>query len=351
VHPNLRRRSEDPLDDRALMSRIGLAAASMVLLFSGGAAGFHYIEGWSWFDSLYMVVISVTTVGYGEVMPLSAPGRLFAMVVILSGVGVGSYVLLTLTRSIFEGVVEGSLRRALMRRRVTKEIETLSGHTIICGYGRLGQQLADGLRTAGRVVVVIDVDSARREELDKDGHLYIIGDAGDEQVLRDARLTHAASLAIATPTDAVNTYIVLAAREIQPNLLVLSRASDSQAAKRIRRAGADRTLSPLEEGGARMASMLLRPAVVDFLDLARHGDFEDVFIEQLEMGAASRLKGKSLRNGGYGSTYGVTVLALKQGARGMKFRPDPDLAIAPGDVLIVAGHRRDLTRVEAALRG
>ncbi len=341
----------DAPTDRRFAPRILLAAVSLLLLLSCGSLGFRLIEGWSWFDSLYMVVISITTVGYGEIQPLSAPGRMFAMVVILGGVGVGSYVLLTLTRFIFEGVVEGSLRRALARRRVSKEIETLSGHTIICGYGRLGQRLAKALRTAGRQVLVVEVDPGRRAQLDASGHLYLIGDAGDEGTLLAARLGEAASIAIATPSDAINTWVTLAARDLVPDILVLSRATDAQAAKRIRRAGADRTLSPLEEGGSRMASMLLRPDVVDFVDFAQLGDFEDVFIEQLEMSAGSALVGRSLREGAYGSTYGVTVLALKRPAGKLEFRPDPDTAIAAGDVLIVAGHRRDLGRVEAALGG
>ena len=296
---------------RRLAPQIFLSVFSFAFLIIGGAAGYRAIEGWSWIDSLFMVVISITTVGYGEVHPLSAAGRLYSMVVILGGMGVVSYVLLTFSRTIFEGVVEGSLRRALTRRRVNNKILTLSQHTIVCGFGRFGRRLGRELALGGRAVVVIDVDPGRAESVEEAGHLFVLGDAGDESVLVRAGVRRAQSLAIGTPNDAMNTYIVLAARELNEQLTILSRASDIQASKRLTRAGADRTLSPIEDGGMRMASMLLRPAVVDFLDLAQLGDFEDVFIEQLRVGAGSALQGKSLREGAYGSSYGVTVLALK----------------------------------------
>jgi voltage-gated potassium channel len=321
-----------------------LPVGALVSLLFLGTLGFHLIEGWNWWDSFYMVLISITTVGYGEVHPLSRPGQVFASCVILSGMGVGSYVLLVLTRTFFEGVMEGSLQRALNRRRMERELPKLSGHTIVCGYGRLGHEICLSLAAEWRVVVVIEPDPEAYERARDDGFHAVHGDASDEAILRHAGIERASSIAVAT-----STYVVLSAKEMRPDLLVLSRADDLVAAKRLRRAGADRVVAPTQIGGQRMAHMLMRPGVVDFLDLAQLNDFPDLFIEELEMHQGAELRGRTIMEADYSKRWHVLVLAVKQADGTRVFRPPANFVVEAGDRVIVAGHRADLKALDTAM--
>lgn len=329
--------------------QIELAIVSLLVFLLFATVGFHYIEGWSWFESLYMVVISVTTVGYGEVHPLTPPGQVFAMMTIIGGVGIGSYVLLSVTRNFFEGVVEGSFQRAVTRRRVRSQLPRIQDHTIVCGYGRLGREICKELHLAGRTVVVIDPMEVKVDQADQHGHLWVLGDASDEQVLLNAGVERASSLAIASPSDALNTYITISARDLNPTMHILARATDDTAAKRLRKAGANQAVSPYHVGGLRMAALLIRPAVVDFMDVASLGNFPDLFIEQLAVKEGSELAGQTLRQGNFAANYRVMVLSIKHPAGKQTFLPPADEAVRPGDLLIVAGHRADLDRFAAAL--
>ncbi len=329
--------------------KAAVAVGGLLLLLVGGTAGFHFVEGWSWWDSFFMVLISVTTVGYGEVHPLSQPGQMVASVVIIGGVGVGAYVLLFVTRHVFEGIVEGTFTRARARRRELAAVAAMSGHTIVCGYGRLGREICAGLKAEAREVVVIDTDPSVAEDVFEQGLSCIVGDAADEELLKQAGVANAGSIAVATREDAMNTYIVLAARELNPDARIIARASTSVATRRLLRSGASQVISPARLGGRRMASMLIRPSVVDFMDLAELGEYSDLFIEKLELSATSDLAGKSLVEANYAGTYHVLVLAVRGGDGEMRFAPPASDPLNPGDLLIVAGHRKDLTRLEEAL--
>ncbi len=326
-----------------------LPMLALVILLGGGTLGFRLIEGWPWWDCFYMVLISITTVGFGEVHDLSRPGQMFVSVLIVGGMGVGSYVLLVLTRTFFEGVVEGSLQRALARRRMERELPKLTGHTIVCGYGRLGHEICVSLAAEWRVVVVVEPDAESIERARHDGFHAVHGDASDEAVLRHAGIDRADSIAVATSTDAINTYVVLSAKEMNRDILVLSRADDETAAKRLRRAGADRVVAPTQLGGQRMAHMLLRPGVVDFLDLAQLSDFPDLFIEEMAMGDGAELNGKTIMEADYSRAWRVLVLAVKRADGSRHFRPGADFKVETGDAVIVAGHREDLTNLQQAM--
>jgi len=342
--------ADDHRGGKVPLRQVELAVVSLLVFLVLATVGFRYIEGWSWFDSLYMVAISVTTVGYGEVHPMTPAGRSFAILVIFGGVGVGSYVLLTVTRNFFEGVVEGSIQRAVVRRRVKSRLPRLQDHTIVAGYGRLGREICNELRLAGREIVVVDNDPVALRDAEDEGHLFVQGDASNEEILEEAGIGRARSLAIATPTDALNTYIVLAARDVRPDIHILARASDEIAAKRMKKAGASEAVSPYHVGGLRMAALLIRPAVVDFMDVASLGAFPDIFIEQLEMGEGSKLAGKSLRDAAWQANYKVIVLAVKRPDGPQNFLPDPGVAIEPHSLLIVAGHRGNLDKLAEDLK-
>ncbi len=328
--------------------RLTIASAALVVIIALGSAGFHMVEGWSWFDSLYMTVISISTTGYGETHPLSMPGRIVAMMVILSGVGIGSYVLISLAQVLFEGVVEGSLQRTLKRYAVEKELTRLSQHTIVCGFGRFGREIVEELVRSGRRVVVVDASPERVRLAEESRLLWVHGEATDENVLKRAGVERASSLAIATASDAMNTYVVLTARELNPSLRILARATDKGAGKRLQRAGADQWISPYHVGGQRMAAMLLRPAFVDLLELASMEGGRDLLVEQIEVRPGSRLVGKSLRDGHLGEQLAVLVLAVQSGGQ-MDFPPDAGKALRAGDVVVAAGTSAHLKALEALL--
>lgn len=344
------RRAEDTETSQIVRS-YAFGLVGMVLLLTYGTVGFHTIEHWSWWDSLYMVIISVTTVGYGEVHPLSTPGQFFAVTVILGGAGVGSYVLLTLTRTFIEGIIEGSLSRALARRRMERELPKLNHHIVVCGFGRLGHEICVGLASEWRAVVAIDTEAEAVEQARDEGFHCIRGDAADETVLKAAGIERASAIAIASSSDAINTYITLTARELNPKLRIIARANEEAAVKRLKAAGADQVVAPTRIGGQRIAHMLVRPGVVDFLDFARLGDFPDLFIEEVIMQGGAELEDRSLLDGQYNAKWRVLVLAVRKADGTRSFRPDPHLPIQAGDALILAGHRTDLDALETAMTG
>jgi voltage-gated potassium channel len=326
-----------------------VAAGLLAVLLIGGTTGFRLIEGWSWWDAFFMVVISASTVGYAEVHELTRPGEVFAVVVIAGGVATGSYTLLVVTRFFFEGVVEGSLQRALARRRMEKELPRIKDHTVVCGYGHVGREICVHLAAEFRQVVVIEHDAAVVARAQDDGFLCLHGDAADEVLLRRAGITRASSLAIATSVDANNTYVVLAARELNPRLHILSRAIEEDAPKRLKAAGANVVVSPNQIGGQRMAAMVVRPGVVDFLDLAYLGDFPDIVLEEVVMQPGSQLEGMTIGEAHYKAEWQVMVLAAVSASGERVFGPDAGYTIDAGDALILAGHREDLDKVELAM--
>lgn len=334
----------------ALQKRLGFSLGALALVIGSGTVGFMVVEGWNWFDSLYMTIISISTTGYGETHPLSIPGRMVAMVVILSGVGVGSYVLVSLSQVLIEGVVEGTLQRSLLKMRTEKDLPRLSGHVIVCGFGRFGQEICSEMARNGRRCVVIEAAEDRVHRAEELQIPTVHGDASDEKVLRAAGIERAAALAIATASDAMNTYVVLAARELNPKVRILARATDEAAVKRLRRAGADQAISPYHVGGQRMAATLLRPAVVDLLELAQVGG-GDLLIEQIDVRAGAPLAGRTLRDGRIGERFEVLVLAVRGTSGFLQFPADPSRALAVGDTVIAAGTPARLKRLETELGG
>lgn len=334
----------------ALEKRLLFSLAALLFVILLGATGFRVVEQWSWFDSFYMTIISITTTGYGETHPLSMPGRMVAMVVIMSGVGVGSYVLVSLSQVLIEGVVEGSLQRSLQKMRIEKDLPRLSGHVVVCGFGRFGQEICAELGRNGRRVVVIEANEQRVRHAESLHIPTVQGDASDESVLRAAGVERAAALAIATASDAMNTYVVLAARDMNPKARILARATDDAAVKRLIRAGADQAISPYHVGGQRMAATLLRPAVVDLLELASVGG-GDLLIEQIDVRPSAALQGRTLREARIGERFEVLVLAVRAPDGHLQFPADPGRKLLVGDVVIAAGTPARLKRLEGELGG
>jgi voltage-gated potassium channel len=319
--------------------RIILLALLIVVLI--GTAGFHFIEGWPWFDGLYMVVTTLTTIGYQEVHPLSHAGRMFNIFVIFAGV---SLVLVTIG-ALSQALLEFELQSFFGRRRMQREIGRLSEHYIICGAGRVGRSAARELERKPVPFLIIEQDEAKAQRYAAENWLMMVADATQEQTLRDAQINRARGLVAATTTDATNLYIVLTARALNANLKIVARASEEDAEKHLLTAGADSVVSPYAFAGQRIAQSFLRPHVVSFLDTATTHLGVDLEIGEVYVGPASRLVGKTIEGSRIRQDRGVIILAIKR-QTGMRFNLAPEDRIEPGDFLIAMGEPRELRQLE-----
>ena len=323
----------------------GIALALLVL--GGGTAGYMLIEGWSLHDALFMTVTTVTTVGYGEVHPLSYNGRTFSMLLILGGVGVVLYILTMLTQV----VVEGKLREVMGRRSLERKIRSLRGHYIICGYGRIGALVADMLREQGVELVVIESDEQITRRLGQEGIHYVLGSATEDESLLEAGIERAKGLVATVSSDADNVYIVLTAKGIHPDLLIIARATEPGSERKLKRAGADKVVSPYFIGARRIAQTVLRPSVADFVDLTFHSTDLALRMEEVQVGMGSELVGVSLKDSGIRQKLDLIVLAVKRPDDRMIFNPPAETVIEQGDTLIALGSQASMQKLERLLGG
>src|SRR5947209_368678 len=313
----------------------------LLIVMAIGSAGYHYIEGWPWFDGFYMVVTTLTTIGYQEVHPLSHVGRVFNVFVILAGVSL----LLLGIGALSQALLEFELQSFFGRRRMEREIGRLDGHYIICGMGRVGRSVARELARRPVPFVIIENAEPKLQRYSGENWLVVTGDATQEQTLRQAQIDHARGLIAATTTDAANLYIVLTARGLNPTLKIIARASEDGAEKHLLTAGADSVVSPYSFAGQRIAQSLLRPHVVSFLDTATTHLGIDLEIGEIQIASRSAFAGKTLESSRIRQERGVIVLAIKR-REGMRFNPAPDERIQPDDFLIAMGEPAQLRRLE-----
>jgi voltage-gated potassium channel len=328
-----------------LLKRLLFIAALLIAAILIGTFGFAIVEGWSLFDSFYMTLMTLTTVGYGEVHPLGQQGRLFASFLMLVGVT---------TVFVSIAVLGDTLVRLEMtdyfgRRRRDRMLRDISGHYIVCGAGRVGRSVIQELLRSGATVVLVDNQVERARWATDKGVITLVGDATKDEVLRQASIGKAKGLVAAIASDAENVYVALSAKVLNPNLVIAARASDDQAEEKLRRAGATTVFTPYSFIGHRLAQSLLRPHVASFLDVAsafRHTSDLDLEIEQVQINSSSPLVTKSIEQLRLGSQFGVIVLAVQHKNGVMQFNPPADLRIEAGDVLIAMGERTKLKRLE-----
>jgi voltage-gated potassium channel len=326
-----------------VIRHLAYIAAALIVLVTVGTLGFHFVEGWSYFDGFYMVLITFTTIGYQEVHPLSHAGRWFNVFLIVCGVSLMFLLIGTLTQAL----LEFELRSFFGRRKMEREISRLQDHYIICGAGRVGRSVAREL--AGRPVpfVVIENNETKMAKYASENWLTIIGDSTQESILREARIERAIGLVAATTTDATNTYIVLTARSLNPQLKIIARASEEAAEKHLLTAGANSVVSPYSFAGHRIAQSFLRPNVLDFIDSAtlhQHLGM-DLEIAEIIVPGHSRFAGESLAASKIRHDLGVIVLAIKRGSD-MRMNPTRDEVMRAGDYLIVMGEPKALRKLE-----
>lgn len=322
--------------------RVRLALILIAVVIFAGAAGFHYIEDWPWFDGLYMTIITMTTVGYGETHPLSPAGKVFNTFLILGAVMAGGFLVATFTQA----MLEFELRNFLGRRRMEREIQKLKDHYIICGAGRVGRTVAQEFRQHNVPCVIIEKDAARAQWALDENYLLIIGDGHTEDILLQARIHEAKGLVAAVTSDGDNLYIVLTARGMNPDMQIIARAAEEQAAPKLIRAGANQVVSPYHFVGRRIAHLLLRPHVLDLMEAA-FGHQLDMQIEEVKVPEGSALAGKTLSDIDLRKNTGALVLALKRGDGVMNVNPEPNAILHPGDHLIAIGSAEHLRKLES----
>jgi voltage-gated potassium channel len=322
---------------------LGVLISITILFF--GTLGYVLIEGWSFIDAFYMTVITLTTVGFAEVHELGDAGKVFTVLLILVGVGAILYIIGAVTQF----VVEGRIREVFGRRKLEKKIKGLKGHYIICGYGRVGQTICDMLSSKPFKLVVIDKDPEKIERLHTKDLLYVAGEATDENTLIAAGIERAKALIASLGADMDNVYVTLSARGINPNLFIMARSGDIGSGRKLLRAGANKVVSPYRIGARRMAQMLLRPTVTDFLDLAVMGRNINVQMEEIPVNSSSNLIGIPLQDSGIRRDLNLIIIAIKKASGDMMFNPSSTATIEEGDTVIAVGESDNLVNLEILL--
>jgi len=321
---------------------------ALLLVIAIGVIGYMTIEGWSFLDAFYMTIITLSTVGYSEVHNLSAAGQVFSIVLIVFGVGAMFYAL----TSIIHYLVEGHIGDILGRRRMKEKIRKLKGHFILCGYGRVGQEVAHTFEIEKTPFVIVDLDQEAIIKATDNGYLCVQGNATDDDTLNEAGIHQAKGLVAALGSDANNLYITLSAKGIRSDLFVVARVcteeSDAVESK-LRRAGADRVISPHRIGGRRMAMAALRPLVIDFLDTALHRRGRgELLLENIQVGSDSPMVGMTIKEGQRHSG-GTAILAVKKRGGTLLTDPSEEVLLEQGDELVIVGTRRQLRALEGAV--
>jgi len=321
--------------------------AGLLVLPAIGVAGYCWIEGWPVLDALYMTVITLSTVGYTEVHPMSSAGRIFTMGLIAGGGVLAAYALTQVAQIVFSGELRSSWA-AQKRRRMLAE---LSQHFIVCGYGRVGRNVVTELQSEQLPFVVIEPQPEKVAAVQASGALAVQGDAAVEGVLRQAGIERARGLVACAKTDADNVFIVLTARSLRPDLIIVARADVEESEAKLRRAGASRVILPYHITGRRMVTMLVRPDVADFLDEVSHTSGLELVLEQIQIAPTSPLAGLALAVAQARHDFDVTVLACKHADGQWNTRPHSETVVQPGCQLIALGTLPNLQKLLALARG
>jgi len=322
-----------------------LILLGLVLLI--GTAGYAVIEGWKILDAIYMTVITITTVGYGEVRAVSPTGRVFTIALICMGMGIIAYTL----GMVAQVMVELQVRSIFGRKKLGLKIKSIKNHYVLCGYGRIGRIIAQELKASRIPLLVIDSNPDSKQGLEQQDIPYIIDDATSEDVLIEAGIERAKGLISVILSDADNLFITMTARGLNPGLFILARAEEEKSHKKLLRAGANRVVLPYLIGGQKMAHTITKPAVADFLELTIHDKDIELELGELLVKDRSRLKGVTLADSGIRQEMNVIIVAIRKEDGEMAFNPSSETRIETGDTLIALGPDNDLKKLSAILSG
>lgn len=314
----------------------------LLMLISGGTIGYMSIEGWRLLDAAYMTVITLGTVGFREIHELSDVGKLFTMGLIIIGVSVLGYIVGSLAQIMFEGQIQ----RIMGRKKVEKQIESLIGHYIICGFGRIGSLICKEFKANGLKFVIIEKNPDAAERLAEDDYLYMKGDATLDETLLKAGINRAKGLISVVTSDTENVYITLTARGLNPDLYIMSRSGEEGSDIKLKRAGANKVVSPYTIGGNRMAQSILRPNVVDFIEIATGHEHLELQMEEINIPPHSAFVRETLVSSGFRKEIGVIIVGIKKSHGKMVFNPHSQTKIEEHDTLIVLGDPTSITKLE-----
>lgn len=322
-----------PLPTRLFRTLFGI-----VLVLVTGTLGYRLIEGWPFLDGFYMTVITITSIGYGETHPLSTEGRIFTLFIIAIGIGVVGHALVSVSR----WLIEGEVVKVFTRRRSMKAIQKIRDHFIVCGFGRMGSFVCNEFHARGIPFVVVENIPEIQDKINQNGYYLSPGDATDEDVLMAAKIKTARGLVSTLNSDASNVYVVLTARELNPDLEIIARAGEEEAEKKLIRAGASRVISPYRIGGMRMVMGILKPTVMSFLEVAMDHKQLNVELEEVRVARNSAYSGKKLVDTDIRKELNLIIIAVKKPDGRMVFNPGPNTIIEDEDLLITLGENKDL---------
>jgi voltage-gated potassium channel len=327
--------------------KLKIAFLGLFIIFIIGSLGYHLIEGWSIAESLYATVITLSTVGYGDFYPRTEGGRLFTVLLIIFGVGTMFYTVVLFT----ETMVETRFRMLMGRGRLDKMIKKLNDHYIICGCGRIGYLICRELAEEKIPFVVIDNDPEVIQKIEDEGFIYYKGDSTQDKTLLATGIKRAKGIVCVLPSDAQNLYVILTAKELNPNIYILSRSEEEESEHRLLRAGADRVMSPYILGGMRMAMAILRPAMLDFIEITTRRQSLELKMEEITICDVSPIAGKSLEESEIRHRYGLIIVAVKKDSGKMIFNPLASYVIESGDKLIAMGEDENMIRFSRTCLG
>jgi voltage-gated potassium channel len=323
--------------------RLAIGCISALILWTIGVAGYMAIEGFSFLDALYQTITAVTTAGFGEINPLGSAGRVFTIIIIILGVIVILYIL----TAVMQIAVEGELESILGARRMKSKIGALKDHYILCGFGRVGTEIAREFTIRGAPFVIVESNQEAIGRAQAGGYPLVEGDATSDAVLREAGIERARSLLAASDSDSGNTFIVLTAKALRPDLYVVSRAARPESEPRMLRAGAERTISPYAIAGRRMALSALQPLMVEFIDMLATGRHEEQILAEIEISEDSGLGGRTIEDV-MQSCRGAVVLGVQRASGAIQVGPSGSTPLEVGDRLIVLGEEADLESIRPA---